>query len=111
VAAFSGPPLVHATGRIAYTSCYDDGGATLSITDLSRRYRDHASFHAPEQPESVAFNGLRSICVGDRILVQETASVIEAHPVTAPGRLPTASLPVAGIYRSPAHERPACRYH
>ena len=128
VAVFSGPPLAYAAGRIAYVSRNDDGGATLSVTDLSGRARDHASFQAPEQLESFAFDGarlafahtryrsdrgavddgLRSICVGDRILVQETASVIETHPVTAPGRLPAASLPVAAPYRSPAAERPEC---
>jgi hypothetical protein len=129
-AVFSGPPLVYAAGRIAYVSRDDDGGATLSVTDLSGRSRDHASFQAPEQLESFAFDGarlafahtrfrpdrgaaddgLRSICVGDRILVQETASVIETHPVTAPGRLPTASLPLAAPYRSRAAERPECPY-
>lgn len=108
----------------------DDGGATLSVTDLSGRSRDHAAFQAPEQLESFAFDGaqlafahtryrpdrgadddgLRSICVGDRILVQETASVIEVHPLTAPGRLPTTSLPQAAPYRSPAAERPECPY-
>jgi hypothetical protein len=130
VAAFSGPPLVYAAGRIAYVGRDDAGGATLSVTDLSGRSRKHASFQAPEQLESFAFDGarlafahtlyrpdqgpaddgLRSICVGDRILVQETASVIEVHPVRAPGRLATASLPLAAPYRSPAHERPECPY-
>jgi hypothetical protein len=130
VAAFSGPPLVYAAGRIAYVSRNDNDGATLSVTDLSSRFRDHAAFHAPEQLESFAFDGsrlafahtryrpdqgaaddgLRSICVGDRILVQDTASVIEVHPATAPGRLPTASLPLAAPYRSPAAERPECPY-
>jgi hypothetical protein len=128
VAAFSGPPLVYADGRIAYVSRNDDGGATLSVTDLTGRSRDHAAFHAPEQLESFAFDGarlafahtryrpdqgaaddgLRSICVSDRILVQDRASVIEVHPVTTPGRFPAASLPLVAPYRSPAHERPEC---
>jgi hypothetical protein len=59
VAVFSGPPLVYAAGRIAYVSRDDDGGATLSVTDLSGRSRDHASFQAPEQLESFAFDGAR----------------------------------------------------
>jgi hypothetical protein len=130
VAAFSGPPLVYAAGRIAYVSRSDNGGATLTVTDLSGRSRDHASFQALEELESFAFDGarlafahtryrpdqgaaddgLRSICAGDRILVQEAASVIEVHPVAAPGRLPTTSLPLAAPYRSPANERPECPY-
>jgi hypothetical protein len=130
VAVFSSQPLVYAAGRIAYVSRYDDDGATVSITDLGGRSRDHASFHAPEQLESFAFDGaqlalahtryrpdrgaaddgLRSICVGDRILVQATASVIEVHPVTDPGRIPASSLPLLEPYRSPKAERPECPY-
>ena len=129
VAVFSGPPLIYAAGRIAYVRRYD-GGRTLSVTDLSGRSRDHASFQAPEQLESFAFDGARlafahtryrpdqgadddglpSICVGDRILVQATASVLEVHSVAAPGRLSTASLPLVAPYRSPAAERPECPY-
>lgn len=113
-----------------YVSRNDGGGATLSVTRLSGRSRDHASFQAPEQLESFAFDGarlafahtryrpdrgpaddgLRSVCVGDRIFVQETASVIEVHPVTALGRVSPASLPLAAPYRSRAHERPECPY-
>lgn len=130
VAAFSSSPLINAVGRIAYASRYDAGGATLSVTDLRGSSREYASFQAPEQLESFAFDGerlafahtryrpdtgaaddgLRSICVGSRILVQVTASVIEVHPVSSPGRLPTASLPLAAPYRSPAANRPECPY-
>lgn len=131
VAGFSGPPLVYAAGRIAYVSRYDgDGSGELSVTDLGGRAREFASFPAPEALEAFAFDGrrlafahtvyrpeqgaaddgLRSICVGDQILAQATASIIEVHPVTAPGRLPSASLPLAAPYRSPADTRPECPY-
>jgi hypothetical protein len=129
VAIFSGPPLVYAAGRIAYVSRYDSAGAgELAVTDLRGRARSFASFRAPEVLEAFAFDGtrlafahtayrpdqgaaddgLQSICVGDRILVQATASVIEVHAVTAPSRLPGASLPLAAPYRSAANERPEC---
>jgi hypothetical protein len=131
VAIFNGPPLAYGGGRIAYVSRYDgDGSGELSVTDLRGRARDFASFRTPEALEAFSFDGTRlafahtryrpdqgpaddglpSICVGDRILVQESASVIEVHPVTVPGRLPTASLPLAAPYRSRAHERPECPY-
>jgi hypothetical protein len=129
VAIFSGPPLVYSAGRIAYVSRYDgDGSGLLSVTDLRGRGRDFASFRTPEALEAfdfdgrrlafahtvfrpdqgVADDGLRSICVVDQILVQATASIIEVHPVTAAGRLPPASLPLAAPYRSPAGEGPDC---
>jgi hypothetical protein len=130
VAVFSSRPLAYAAGRIAYVSRYDDDVATLSVSDLSGRSRDHASFHTPERLDAFAFDGsrlafastryrpdqgdpddgLRSICVGDRILVQAAASVIEVHPITDPGRIPAPSLPLAQPYRSPAAERPECPY-
>ena len=131
VAIFSGPPLVYAAGRIAFVSRYHgDGSGDLSVTDLRGRARVFASFRTPETLDAFAFdgtrlafthtlhrpdrgvadNGLRSICVVDRIFVQATASVIEVHPVTAPGRLRTASLPLAAPYRSPADTRPECPY-
>jgi hypothetical protein len=130
VAVFSSRPLAYAAGRIAYVSRYDDDVATLSVSDLNGRSRDHASFHAPERLEAFAFDGsrlafastryrpdqgepddrLRSICVGDRILVQAAASVIEVHPITDPGRIPAPSRPLAQPYRSPAAERPECPY-
>jgi hypothetical protein len=130
VAVFSSRPLAYATGRIAYVSRYDDEVATLAVSDLSGRSRDHASFHAPERLDAFAFDGSRlafastryrpdqgdpddglpSICVGDRILVQAAASVIEIHPVSDTRRIPTPSLPHAQPYRSPAAERPECPY-
>jgi hypothetical protein len=131
VAVFSGAPLVYAAGRIAYVSRYEgDGSGELSVSDLRGRAREFASFRAPEALEAFAFDGTRlafahtvyrpdqgaaddgprSICVGDRILVQATASIIEVHPVTAPGLLPTSSLPLAAPYRSPTDTRPECPY-
>jgi hypothetical protein len=123
VAAFSGPPLVYAAGRIAYVSRNDGGGATLSVADLSGRSRHHASFQAPEQLESFAFDGTRlafahtryrpdqgpaddgrpSICFGDRILVQETASVKEVV-----ARVDHLDLVVSSLDRSLAFTRSAC---
>jgi hypothetical protein len=131
VAVFTGAPLAFAAGRIAYVSRYDSyGESTLAITDLKGRATDYAHFTAPEQLESFAFDGerlafshtrfrpdqgavddgLRSICVGDRILVQQAASVIEVHPITNPGRIDGPLLPSATPYRSPQAERPDCPY-
>lgn len=131
VAVFSGSPLAYAAGRIAYVRRYDHGGgAALAVTDLQGREQIHASFTAPEQLAAFDFDGVRlafahklyrpdggrrddglaSICVGDRILVQSRAPIVEVHPITIPGRIPEAQLPAAAPYRSPAAERPECPY-
>jgi hypothetical protein len=126
VSIFSASPLSYAKGRIAYVT----RGDALAVTDLRGRARIHARLRTRETLDAFAFdgdrlafahtryradqgrsdNGLRSICVNDRILVQASASVVEVHPVTRPGRIPAAHLPSAAPYRSPAAERPDCPY-
>jgi hypothetical protein len=127
VAVFSGPPLVCAAGRIASGSRYGgDGSGGLWVSDLRGRARVLASFRTPEAFEAFAFDGTRlafapsvyrpdqgtaddglwTICVGDRILLQATASVIEVHRSrpTAAGRPHRCRSPRP--HRSPAiHSR------
>ncbi len=130
VSVFSSSPLIYAEGRIAYVRGQNARDAQLAVTDLRGRARVHARFRAPEELEAFDFDGtqlafahtryradrgaaddgIRSICVEDRILVQASATVVEVHPVTDRGRIPTARLPAAAPHRSPAAERPDCPY-
>ena len=114
-AVFTGAPLIYAGGRIAYVRRYEPGQeATIAITDLDGRSVDVARFTTTEDLESFAFDGarlayahtrwrpdqghaddgLRSICVDDRVFVQDIASLIEVHLISNPGRLPEAALPI-----------------
>jgi hypothetical protein len=126
VSVFSASPLSYAKGRIAYVT----RGGSLSVTDLRGRARIHARRRTRETLDAFAFDGsrlafthtryradqgrnddgLHSICVNDRSLVQASANVVEVHPVTGPGRIPPEQLPSAAPYRSPAAERPECPY-
>jgi len=130
VSVFSAAPLVYADGRIAYVRGRDSEDVQLAVTDLRGRARVHARFQAPEELEAFDFDGkrlafthtryradrgaaddgLRSICVNDRILVQARATVTEVHSVTDPDRFPASRLPSAAPYRSPAAKRPECPY-
>jgi len=128
VEVFSSSPLVYAGGRIAYIRSYDVRGAELAVTDLDGNETIHARFQAPEQLEAFAFDGSRlafahtrfrrdqgssddglpSICVGDDVLVQPNATVVEVHQLTDATRMPAAQLPSVPAYRSAAAERPEC---
>jgi len=78
---------------------FDFDGSTLAFAHT--RYRPDGGS---------ADDGLKPICVGDRIIVQDTATVIEVRPVRDAIRPLGAELPVAPPYRSRWEERPECPY-
>jgi hypothetical protein len=125
---FSASPLAYADGRIAYVRSYGALGAELAVTDLQGNEQARVRLPAPESLEAFAFDGARlafahtrfrpdegagddglpAICIGDDVLVQPNATVVEVHALADPTRMPAAQLPSVPAYRSPAARRPEC---
>jgi hypothetical protein len=115
VSIFAASPLSYADGRIAYVSSHGADGYALAVTDLRGNARVHTGFSGPggarvlrlrrhparlratryRPDQGAADDGLRAICVGDQILVQARATVIETYRVDAPARLAAEQLPAA----------------
>jgi hypothetical protein len=129
VSVFNAAPLVYADGKIAFVRRYDfQGGGELAVTDLAGNEFVHAAFAAPERLDAFAFDGtrlafahtryrpdagqaddgLRALCVDDKLVVPASATVIEVHAVTDATRMPAAQLPQAPPYRSASTGRPEC---